>query len=400
MDWPGYNIPMSVLNGRNRPSGGLKRSACLCLALWLTAGGAPFSHVYAQESPVAPIETAAPVETAEPTAEPTEGPAEPGEPTPAPEGRGKRRYATREIKLYKKRSTSSQVLLTIPQGTKLSVSAIKEGWGKASFDGASGFVRTKYLTGKAPADAAEGEQPDDGTEPGKPDDGGESDVPGVDNSGMKKLDKSKKKARQWAGRIVLGEGGMPIPQLYQLDYTKAVCVYNGVKRSVSTSGCGATSLSMVIAYLTGDTEQSPYTLLREACQRGMYRGDGLGRRQLAKLAKRHGVAGRWRRMDEDGLLETLRAGTPIIANMGQGEFTERGHYVVLRGVTADGLILVNDPASPERSRQAYPSALFVEQSRAGEAFMLCTRADGGKAVKAKAGIWKRPTRSGMGITLG
>lgn len=95
-----------------------------------------------------------------------------------------------------------------------------------------------------------------------------------DQSGMQKLDKTTNKAKDWSGQIVLGEGGLPIPQLYQHDYKKVVCVYNGIKRSVSTSGCGATCLSMLIAYETGYTYQSPYTVFRTPASRACIRAAG------------------------------------------------------------------------------------------------------------------------------
>ena len=49
--------------------------------------------------------------------------------------------------------------------------------------------------------------------------------------------------------------------------------------------------------------------------------------------------------------------------MGKGIFTRNGHYIVLRGVTDDGKILVNDPNSESRSEKAYPLSTILNQSK-------------------------------------
>ncbi|MEG0934832.1 MAG: C39 family peptidase [Clostridia bacterium] len=326
------------------------------------------------------------------------------------------RYAKKQIKLYEKRDNTSTVLATIPKGTKIKISGAKDGWCKTTYDAKSGFVRTTNLSKKrigAGATPVPGATPTPGATPvpGATPTPGETPVPGAtpspgathppapsatpggkletevdpdeiitdiggdvdaggNDSGMTKLDKRKNKAKNWRGQIVLAEGGMPIPLLFQFDDKRTVCVFNGVKRSVSTSGCSVTCLSMLIAYLTDNTEQSPYTLFREACQKGLYRGKGIGREAVQKIAESYHVPGTWRDLTQEELVAVLKAGKPIIANMGPGYFTDAGHYVVLRGVTEDGLILVNDPNSQKNSQSAFPVALFLEEQRPGCAFFV------------------------------
>ena len=50
-----------------------------------------------------------------------------------------------------------------------------------------------------------------------------------------------------------------------------------------------------------------------------------------------------------------------MALMGPGHFTNRGHFILLRGVTLDGSILVADPASPERSLTTWDPELIVDE---------------------------------------
>ncbi len=175
----------------------------------------------------------------------------------------------------------------------------------------------------------------------------------------------------WRGAVPSDEPGLPVPRLFQGDYDEIVLYYNGTPRSVATSGCGATSVSMVLAYLTGNTEQNPYLLFCAAVDAGRYHGNGLSHDTLIWLAEQYGATGRWTG-SESAVLDALESGRPVIAHMGEGAFTEKGHYIVLRGRTEDGKILVNDPASPERSRMAFPMETLRAQMRTSDAFLILT----------------------------
>ena len=175
----------------------------------------------------------------------------------------------------------------------------------------------------------------------------------------------------WSGTVVHAAGGMDIPVLYQYNYKKTVCTIDGKAKSVSTSGCGATSASMVIAYLTGNTMQTPYTLFKWAYDHGYYSGDGLGHDAVSRLCSNYDVRCSWVANTEKNILSALQSGYPVIAHMGPGIFTKNGHYIVLRGVTADGKILVNDPNSSKRTQMAFPLSTIIGQARRANSFGVC-----------------------------
>ena len=52
-------------------------------------------------------------------------------------------------------------------------------------------------------------------------------------------------------------------------------------------------------------------------------------------------------------MEALQSGKLVIAIMSKGHFTNSGHFIVLRGVTEDGKLLVADPASVKRSNKEW-----------------------------------------------
>jgi hypothetical protein len=178
-------------------------------------------------------------------------------------------------------------------------------------------------------------------------------------------------ATDWSNIIDVPAGGMDIPLYLQNDYCQTVCYIDGVPKSVATSGCGATSMSMVIAYLTGNTNQTPYTLFKWAYDHGYYDGDGLGHSCLTKLASLYGVKGTWIENDASLITEALQEGHPVIAHMGPGIFTTEGHYIVLRGITDDGYVLVNDPGSKNKNRYAYKLSTVVAQAKTNSSFMVC-----------------------------
>ena len=92
---------------------------------------------------------------------------------------------------------------------------------------------------------------------------------------------------------------------------------------------------------------------------------------LSLFAENYGVHSRWIANDADAILSALREGKPVIAHMGPGIFTSRGHYLVLRGVTEDGLVLMNDPNSRDNCAKAFPIDTLLKQAKTSEAFMVC-----------------------------
>ena len=175
------------------------------------------------------------------------------------------------------------------------------------------------------------------------------------------------------GSLVYPDGGMDIPALYQRNYKTPVANLKGRDISVWTSGCGAAAVSMIVSYMTGASDQTPYTLFRWAVEKGLYRGSGLDHSALAWMAEMYGVGSRWIEPDAGAILSALATGNPVVAHMGRGVFTDNGHYIVLRGIAPNGEIYVNDPASPEHSAQTFPLDRIIAESKSDDPFMICTR---------------------------
>ena len=61
-------------------------------------------------------------------------------------------------------------------------------------------------------------------------------------------------------------------------------------------------------------------------------------------------------------MEALQEGKLVIAIMSKGHFTNSGHFIVLRGVTEDGKLLVADPASVKRSNKEWDLRIVTSEA--------------------------------------
>lgn len=167
---------------------------------------------------------------------------------------------------------------------------------------------------------------------------------------------------------------MSIQPIYQFNYTDPVCQIGGEEKSVATSGCGAVCMSMTIAYLTGNDQQTPEELFTAAWENGEYAGYGLSHETISALGQSYGIAGTWIGRDAAHIRAALQNAQPVIAHMGPGTFTREGHYILLRGLTGDGLVVLNDPNSKSRTREAYSLELILDEAKGETPFMICEAA--------------------------
>ncbi len=160
-----------------------------------------------------------------------------------------------------------------------------------------------------------------------------------------------------------------MPRLNQGDYTQEVAVFSGQSKSVATSGCGAVCMAMAISYLR-HRQVSPQDLFSWAYDQGFYYGDGLGHEALTAMAEKYGLHSQWIGNDRlDDVRAALEKGYPVVAHMGPGTFTKGGHYILLRGVEGEA-VLVNDPQSEALSQQPHNLEDICRQLRRENCFMI------------------------------
>ncbi|MEK4107017.1 C39 family peptidase [Paenibacillus sp. FSL R10-2791] len=159
------------------------------------------------------------------------------------------------------------------------------------------------------------------------------------------------------------DGSQEVVYFNQLDTRWANLPY-GPHDTIGVAGCGPTSLSIVVSTLTGNTV-NPVTMSKWAYENG-YLAEGVGSYHslIPDGAKHFGLYVTGSSINEaQKVIDALAQGKLVVAIMSKGHFTSSGHFMVLRGVTSDGKILVADPASRKRSLQAWDFSLILNEAR-------------------------------------
>ena len=129
-------------------------------------------------------------------------------------------------------------------------------------------------------------------------------------------------------------------------------------------GCGPTAMSIVVSSLTGQVADPAQ--MAQLCVKNGYWAKSHG----SYLSMVQGIAELYglncaslppEEADTDTITQHLATGNLIVTLMGPGHFTSGGHFIVLRGITLEGSILVADPASQERSLTTWDLDLILEE---------------------------------------
>lgn len=160
-----------------------------------------------------------------------------------------------------------------------------------------------------------------------------------------------------------------VPQLYQWDPSWGYTVYSST--SFAVTGCCPTSLAMVYQGLTGNTDRSPYDmgqLARELGYETEY--DGTSADFLIDAAGQLGLNCSWLSAVSTNITAPLEAGQVLIINVGPGDFTSGGHFIVATGIADNGQVIINDPYSAERSSRTWDVDTLVSQTKAIYSYSL------------------------------
>ena len=168
------------------------------------------------------------------------------------------------------------------------------------------------------------------------------------------------------GNVTFAHADTPVVYYNQTDARWGNKLY-GRTGTIGWEGCGPTALAMVVASMT-DNKVTPYDVAQWSVRNG-YRCEGNGSYHslIPNGGEHYGLTVDKIGKDSKKLVEALESGKLVIAIMAPGHFTTTGHFIVLRGITEDGKVLVADPASVKRSNQEWPLHTVVNEaaSRAG-----------------------------------
>ena len=141
----------------------------------------------------------------------------------------------------------------------------------------------------------------------------------------------------------------------------------GLTNTIAGAGCGPTSLAICVSTLT-DTIVTPPEICDWSVRTGhRCEGSGSYHSLIPDGAEHYNVPCRGIGLSGTELVKALQEGKLVIAIMSAGHFTRGGHFIVLRGITDSGKILVADCASYERSQQEWDLGVFLAECNKGAA---------------------------------
>lgn len=153
-----------------------------------------------------------------------------------------------------------------------------------------------------------------------------------------------------------------VPLFVQWDKRWGYEKYSG--NFFAASGCGPTTLSMVVVYLTHNRDASPIAIAKYSKEAG-YSVDGSGSSWtlISEGCRHYGVKAKTVALDESRMKAEIDEGHPIVVNVGPGDFTDTGHFMVITGYDDEGFS-INDPNSIEKSGKRWLFRNISSQIRA------------------------------------
>jgi hypothetical protein len=162
------------------------------------------------------------------------------------------------------------------------------------------------------------------------------------------------------GKEILTGGVFEITYYNQGDDTWASQPYGSDQ--IGPYGCGPTALAMAVSSMTGE-DADPAVIAKLSVSCGCWAAhSGSYSSIVSKVAESYGLTVESiSQQTPEALCDALLSGKVIVALMGPGHFTKSGHYILLRGVTLSGQILVADPNSRDRSLMVWDPQLILDE---------------------------------------
>ena len=140
-------------------------------------------------------------------------------------------------------------------------------------------------------------------------------------------------------------GGLPIPLYLQGSPTWGSYPYGD--GTLSSNACGPTCMAMLASYYN-QTTITPLDVTTWAGRRYWSDSSGTSWAFMTEAPENYGFHGANIGNDINAVVTALKDGQAVVASVSgraglNNYFANAGHYIVLRGMTEDGLILVNDP---------------------------------------------------------
>ena len=161
--------------------------------------------------------------------------------------------------------------------------------------------------------------------------------------------------------VMFSDGVTQVVYFNQLDSRWANSPYG--TDNIGGYACGPTAMAIVVSSLTSETVDPPH-MAQWAYENGYWCSRSGSYHTLIP-----GASEEWG-LDVEGctaaepqrIVDALADGKLVVALMTKGHFTSSGHFIVLRGVTSDGQIMVADPSSYSRSEKTWDLSIILNEA--------------------------------------
>jgi hypothetical protein len=135
--------------------------------------------------------------------------------------------------------------------------------------------------------------------------------------------------------------------------------------TIRAAGCGPTCVAVCYSSLTGRKANVP-KMCDQAYKNGWYyTGQGCVHDVIPGLSEMYGLNCKGLGYSRKAVEKELRAGHPVIALMGPGDFTNNGHFVVLTRMVGKDKVKVADVGSRANTYKTWSLKKVVRQGKEG-----------------------------------
>ncbi len=184
----------------------------------------------------------------------------------------------------------------------------------------------------------------------------------ANNPELKKFMKNYEKGDYKTGQDIVytdKELVTDFPQLMQWDERWGYDPYGS--SVIGITGCAPTTMAMVIVGLNDDESVNPRVLAEYAARNGFYQeGTGTAWAFFEACSDAYGIRCNEIPLSESSILESVRAGQPVICGMRPGHFTTSGHFILIVG-EEDGKLVIHDPNNVKNCEQRWDYETIDEE---------------------------------------
>ncbi len=166
--------------------------------------------------------------------------------------------------------------------------------------------------------------------------------------------------KERSGQEVLTGGSLVVVYYNQGDPAWADQPYGS--NDIARYACGPVTMAMAVSSMTDQTTD-PVQMAQWSVEHGYWAKDNGSYLSIVEgTAQAYGLkAVPLQERTPDAVREALLSGNLLVALMGPGHFTKGGHFILLRGVTLSGSLLVADPNSLDRSLTEWDPQLILDE---------------------------------------